>query len=192
GLCVGRSCLEPIMSNDVKDRGLTGAILDALWPILGGSHTAASVWTEIDNAVSDVIARHQPQREAVLEAGDIEWLRKELFAAKLLASHQSQKRIERILAALTTPAPAAQPQRDAILEEAARVAYVTCAKTRHVRLGTECEQAIRALKATPAPAAEREAVEPVAWAPTSFRGEGYVYRRKEDAETRTGPATPLY
>jgi len=134
------------MSNDVKDRGLTGAILDALWPILGGSHTAASVWTEIDNAVSDVIARHQPQREAVLEAGDIEWLRKELFAAKLLASHQSQKRIERILAALTTPAPAAQPQRDAILEEAARFVEQRIGDT--FLLAEE----LRALKATPAPA----------------------------------------
>lgn len=55
------------MSNDVKDRGLTGAILDELWPILGGSHTAASVWTEIEEALSPVIARHQLQREAVLE-----------------------------------------------------------------------------------------------------------------------------
>lgn len=95
---------------DVKDRGLTGAILDALWPILGGSHTAASVWTEIDNGVSDVIARHQPQeREAVLVEA-VRRVRDGYASQAKFADHEPasyfREFVQRLDAALTTPAPA--------------------------------------------------------------------------------------
>lgn len=116
------------MSNDVKDRGLTGAILDALWPILGGSHTAASVWTEIDNAVSDVIARHQPQeREAVLEGAAQRIFENYEFGvwtpgekpAWVPNGNSEMQHVARAFAraALTTPAPAVTEDDQALFDD---------------------------------------------------------------------------
>ena len=50
-----------------SERGQAGAVMDALWPLLGGNHTSAELWTEIDAAVSEAL-RPQPSgetREAV-------------------------------------------------------------------------------------------------------------------------------
>jgi hypothetical protein len=52
---------------------------------------------------------------------------------------------DRVVTALRT----ANTGRAEVLEEAARAAYVTCAKTRHVTLGRACETAIRALSSPP-------------------------------------------
>ncbi len=38
------------------DRGVAGVIMDGLWPILGGNHTDAEVWTEIGEVVSSALA----------------------------------------------------------------------------------------------------------------------------------------
>jgi hypothetical protein len=63
--------------------------------------------TDADNLCEALNARHQPQREAVLEDCDIAWLWKVHTDAQSKGLHADQRKIERILAALkTTPSPA--------------------------------------------------------------------------------------
>lgn len=40
----------------VADRGVVGAIMDALWPILGGNHMPAETWSEINDAILSALA----------------------------------------------------------------------------------------------------------------------------------------
>jgi hypothetical protein len=45
------------------------AVMDALWPLLGGNHTEADLWGQIGEAVATALARH---RTASAPAGEVE------------------------------------------------------------------------------------------------------------------------
>lgn len=58
---VAMSALAPTAPVEASgsERGQAGAVMDALWPLLGGNHTSAELGTEIDAAVSEAL-RPQP------------------------------------------------------------------------------------------------------------------------------------
>jgi hypothetical protein len=45
-----------LAAKETDDRGLPGAIMDALWPILGGDMLPGDMWHDIDRSISEAIA----------------------------------------------------------------------------------------------------------------------------------------
>jgi hypothetical protein len=52
-----------LAAKETDDRGLPGAIMDELWPILGGDMLPGDMWHDIDRSISEAIAawNHRPE-----------------------------------------------------------------------------------------------------------------------------------
>lgn len=72
---------------ETKDRGAAGAIMDGLWPLLGGDMTPSDVWHDINEVVTTALAT--AQTEAAELRAEVERLRGALRSTHWTVANQT-------------------------------------------------------------------------------------------------------